>query len=93
MARYFGDELKQQIIDANDIAAVISEYISLKKKGQNYWACCPFHGEKSPSFSVRPDKGFYHCFGCGASGNVITFLMNYEHLTFPEALEKLAHRG
>lgn len=93
MARYFGDELKQQIIDANDIAAVISEYISLKKKGQNYWACCPFHGEKSPSFSVRPDKGFYHCFGCGASGNVITFLMNYEHLTFPEALEKLAHRA
>lgn len=93
MARYFGDELKQQIIDANDIVSVISEYISLKKKGQNYWACCPFHGEKSPSFSVRPDKGFYHCFGCGAGGNVITFLMNYEHLTFPEALEKLAHRA
>lgn len=93
MARYFGDELKQQIIDANDIVSVISEHISLKKKGQNYWACCPFHGEKSPSFSVRPDKGFYHCFGCGAGGNVITFLMNYEHLTFPEALEKLAHRA
>ncbi|MCF0154245.1 MAG: DNA primase [Veillonella sp.] len=93
MARYFGDELKQQIIDANDIVSVISEHISLKKRGQNYWACCPFHGEKSPSFSVRPDKGFYHCFGCGAGGNVITFLMNYEHLTFPEALEKLAHRA
>lgn len=93
MARYFGDELKQQILDANDIVSVLSEHLALKKKGQNYWACCPFHGEKTPSFSVRPDKGYYHCFGCGASGNVITFLMNYEHLTFPEAMERLAHRA
>lgn len=93
MARYFDTELIEKIKDANDIVSVISEHVPLRKKGKTYWGCCPFHNEKTPSFSVTPEKGFYYCFGCGAAGNAINFLMNYEHCTFPEALEKLAHRA
>src|SRR6185437_14804086 len=63
---------------------------SLKKKGANYQACCPFHQEKSPSFTVSPSKQFYYCFGCGAHGNAISFLTEYEHLEFVEAVEELA---
>ncbi len=92
MNRYFDNELIEQIKDANDLVAVISEHVPLKKKGQNYWGCCPFHNEKTASFSVSPEKGFYYCFGCHASGNVIKFLMEIEHYTFPEALEYLANR-
>lgn len=93
MARYFDTELIEKIKDANDIVSVISEHVPLRKKGKTYWGCCPFHNEKTPSFSVTPEKGFYYCFGCGAAGNAINFLMNYEHCTFPEALEKLANRA
>ncbi|XOV80722.1 MAG: DNA primase [Aestuariibacter sp.] len=73
-----------------DIVEVIDAYVPLKKAGKNYQACCPFHNEKTPSFSVAPDKQFYHCFGCGAHGNAISFMMEYEQLEFPEAVEELA---
>lgn len=73
-----------------DIVEVIDSYVRLKKAGRNYQACCPFHNEKTPSFTVAPDKQFYHCFGCGAHGNAISFLMEYERLEFPEAVEELA---
>lgn len=74
-----------------DIVELIDSYVPLKKAGRNYQACCPFHNEKTPSFSVAPDKQFYHCFGCGAHGNAISFLMEYERLEFPEAIEELAN--
>ncbi len=93
MSRYFENELIEQIKDANDIVSVISEHVALKKRGKNYWGCCPFHNEKTPSFSVAPEKGFYYCFGCHASGNVIKFLMELEHLSFVEVLERLANRA
>lgn len=93
MSRYFENELIEQIKDANDIVSVVSEHVALKKKGKNYWGCCPFHNEKTPSFSVAPDKGFYYCFGCHASGNAIKFLMELEGITFVEALERLANRA
>ena len=63
MSRYFENELIEQIKDANDIVSVVSEHVALKKRGKNYWGCCPFHNEKTPSFSVAPEKGFYYCFG------------------------------
>lgn len=77
----------------NDIVDVISSYVRLQKKGNNHWGLCPFHNEKSPSFSVSESKQMYHCFGCGESGNVFTFLMKYESFTFPEAVKALAERA
>ncbi len=74
-----------------DIVELIDSFVPLKKAGRNYQACCPFHNEKTPSFTVAPDKQFYHCFGCGAHGNAISFLMEYERLEFPEAVEELAN--
>lgn len=88
--RYFGPEFLQRVSDSLNIADVIGSYISLKKKGNRYWACCPFHHEKTPSFSVSPDKGLYYCFGCHAAGNVFTFVQKMENLSFPEAVEHLA---
>jgi len=79
-----------QVRDRTDIAEVISKYIPLKKAGRNYRALCPFHHEKTPSFMVSPAKQIYHCFGCGAGGNVFNFLMKYERLEFPEAVRQLA---
>lgn len=93
MSRYFSEELVEQIKQANDIVSVISEYVPLKKSGQNYWGCCPFHNEKTPSFSVTPEKGFFYCFGCKKAGNVVNFLMEYDHITYPESLERLANRA
>lgn len=84
------DELIEQVRTSNDIVDVVSEYVSLKKQGRNYFGLCPFHGEKSPSFSVSPDKQIYHCFGCGSGGNVYSFLMNIEGYTFIEAVSQLA---
>lgn len=81
-----------EIIARSDIVSVIDQHIGLKKAGKNFTACCPFHNEKTPSFSVSSDKQFYHCFGCGASGNVISFLMEYSHLEFVEAIEMLAQQ-
>lgn len=82
-----------QIIQETDIIDLIQEYIPLKKLGANYKSCCPFHQEKTPSFVVSPQKQIYHCFGCGVGGNVIGFLMNYEKLEFPDAIQKLAERA
>jgi DNA primase len=73
-----------------DIVDVIDRRVSLKKAGQNYQACCPFHTEKSPSFTVSQTKQFYHCFGCGAHGTALSFLMEYEHLSFRDAVAALA---
>ncbi|MGE5216676.1 MAG: DNA primase [Chloroflexota bacterium] len=74
------------------IVEVISDYVTLKKAGRNYMGLCPFHGEKTPSFTVSEEKGIYHCFGCHAGGGVFNFLMQYDHLTFPEAVEQVAKR-
>lgn len=82
-----------ELLNRTDIIEFIESYIPLKKHGTSYTACCPFHNEKSPSFNVVSKKQFYHCFGCGASGNVITFAMNYLHQSFPEAIETLALRA
>lgn len=92
MPRY-SDELIEEVRSANDIVDVISGYVKLQKKGSNYFGLCPFHNEKSASFSVSPIKQMYYCFGCGAGGNVMTFLMEYENYTFPEAMQALADRA
>lgn len=81
-----------QVLNQTDIVDLISSYIDLKNQGKEYLACCPFHGEKTPSFTVSPDKQFYHCFGCGAHGTAINFLIEYEGLQFIEAIEVLANR-
>ena len=90
---YYPDEIVEEVRAKNDIVDVVSGYVKLQKKGGNYWACCPFHGEKTPSFSVSGSKQMYHCFGCGVSGNVYTFVMKYENYTFPEAVRLLAERA
>lgn len=90
---YYPDEVIEEVRMKNDIVDVISGYVKLQKKGANYFGLCPFHNEKSPSFSVSPGKQMYYCFGCGAGGNVITFLMEYENYTFQEALSSLADRA
>lgn len=90
---YYPEELIEEVRTRNDIVEVISGYVRLQKKGSNYFGLCPFHNEKSPSFSVSPGKQMYYCFGCGAGGNVITFLMEYENQTFPEAVRTLAPRA
>lgn len=90
---YYSDELIEEVRSANDIVDVISDYVRLQKKGSTHFGLCPFHNEKTPSFSVSQNKQIYHCFGCGAGGNVITFLMQYENYTFPEALQALAQRA
>ena len=79
-----------RLVDETDIVNLLGQYLSLTKKGNNYVCCCPFHEEKTPSFTISPQKSIYHCFGCGKGGNVITFLQDYEGLTFIESLEKLA---
>ena len=81
-----------EIRDKLDLAALISEYVPLKKAGRNFKAPCPFHNEKSPSFVVSPERQIWHCFGCGKGGDCYTFLMEYERLEFPEALRMLAKR-
>ena len=78
------------LLDRVDVVDVVDSRVKLKKSGKNYSACCPFHDEKTPSFTVSPDKQFYYCFGCGASGNALGFIMDYERLSFPEAVESLA---
>jgi DNA primase len=82
----------QTLLARVDIVAVIDGYVPLKKAGANYAACCPFHTEKSPSFTVSPTKQFYHCFGCGAHGSAIKFLMDYDRMEFVDAVEDLAAR-
>ena len=79
-----------QVLDRTDIVDVVDRRVKLKKAGKNYSACCPFHEEKTPSFSVNPQKQFYYCFGCGAGGNALGFIMDYERMDFREAIEVLA---
>ena len=83
---YYPDELIEEIRTRNDIVDVISGYVRLQKKGSSYFGLCPFHNEKSPSFSVSRQKQMYYCFGCGAGGNVFTFLMEYENSSCVEAV-------
>ncbi len=90
---YYSDEVIEEVRSKNDIVDVISGYVRLQKKGSSYFGLCPFHNEKSPSFSVSRQKQMYYCFGCGAGGNVFTFLMEYENYSFVEALKYLADRG
>ena len=89
----FSDDIIEEVRQRNDIVDVISQYVHLTKKGSSYFGLCPFHNEKTGSFSVTPHKQMYYCFGCGAGGNVFTFLMQYENFTFGEALETLADRA
>lgn len=86
------DDKIEEIRDAASIVDVVGDYVSLTRKGQNHLGLCPFHSEKTPSFTVNEDKKLYHCFGCNASGNVITFLMEHDNLTFPEVVRTLAER-
>lgn len=90
---YYSDELIEEVRMKNDIVDVISGYVRLQKKGSSYFGLCPFHNEKSPSFSVSRQKQMYYCFGCGAGGNIFTFLMEYENMTFVEAVQTLAERA
>ena len=85
----FAYTVKQQA----DIVRVVGEYVRLKKNGQNFTGLCPFHSEKTPSFAVHPVKQIYHCFGCGKHGTVLGFLMDHDHMAFPEAVEELAPFG
>lgn len=87
---YYPDELIDEIRERTDIVNLISPYVNLKRNGANYVGLCPFHNEKTPSFSVSPSKQMYYCFGCGAGGNAYTFIMEYDNVTFPEAVETLA---
>jgi len=86
-------EIRDRILNSLDIVDIVSDVVDLHRKGANYWALCPFHGEKTPSFSVSPTKGIYKCFGCGVSGNIITFQMEYYKMTYPEAVKELARRA
>ena len=81
-----------EIRNRASIVEVISDYVTLKKAGRNHMGLCPFHGEKTPSFTVNEEKGIYHCFGCHAGGSVFQFLMEYDHQSFPEAVEQVAKR-
>lgn len=90
---YYSEEIIEEVKAANDIVDVVSNYVSLKRKGNNYFGLCPFHREKTPSFCVAAEKQIYHCFGCGKGGNVIRFVMEVENISFREALEMLAERA
>ena len=90
---YYSDEIIEEVRARNDIVDVIGTYVGLRQRGSSYTACCPFHHEKTPSFHVSRDKQMYHCFGCGAGGNVFTFIMEYENYSFPEAVKYLAERA
>lgn len=92
MGRYIPEDIIDRIRDQSDIVGIVSEYVTLKKTGQNYTGLCPFHTEKTPSLVVSPAKRIFHCFGCGAGGNVFTFLMKYNNLSFSEAVKALANK-
>ena len=90
MSRGFSPEFIEKVKSQNDIVSVLSRFLRLEKKGRDYWACCPFHSEKTPSFAISEMEQFYHCYGCGESGDVIKFVQKYENMTFIEAIKKLA---
>ena len=85
-------ETVNQIIETAEMTAVIQDFVNLKKRGPNYLGLCPFHNEKTPSFSVSPSKGIFKCFGCGEGGNAINFIMKHEHLSYTESLRYLANK-
>ena len=87
--RILSQEFLDEVMAKNDLVNVASKYITLTRRGANYWACCPFHLEKTPSMSIKADGQFFKCFGCGESGNVITFLMKLENVDFLTAVEML----
>ena len=89
----YSEDILNEVKENNDIVEVISQYVHLKRSGRNYFGICPFHNEKSPSFSVSPDKQIFHCFGCGVGGNVISFISKIEGIGFKEAIETLAERA
>jgi DNA primase len=93
MKKFDSDSTVEEVRQATDIVDVISQYVRLQKRGKNYLGLCPFHTEKTPSFTVNREKGLYHCFGCGVGGNVFTFLTQYEKISFSEALRQLAARA
>ena len=93
MAKFSSDSVVEEVRQATDIVDVVSQYVRLQKRGKNYLGLCPFHNEKTPSFTVNREKGLYHCFGCGVGGNVFTFLTQYEKISFSEALRQLAARA
>ena len=90
MAGLIPQSFIDDLLNRTDIVDVVSSRVQMKKAGKNYTACCPFHKEKTPSFSVSPDKQFYYCFGCGAGGNALGFIMDHDNLDFPQAVEELA---
>ena len=89
----FSDELLDEIKSKNDIVDIISQYVTLKRSGRNFFGLCPFHKEKSPSFSVSPDKQIFHCFGCNAGGDVCRFISKIENMNCIESVESLADRA
>ena len=86
-------EFLTELKEKSDLVEVIGSYIKLERRGYNYWACCPFHHEKTPSFSINAQERYYHCFGCGASGDVIGFVKEYENVDFTQAVQILAARA
>ena len=89
----FQEEFVEEVRNSCDIVEIISEYVDLKKTGKNFVGKCPFHNEKTPSFTVAPEKQMFYCFGCKTGGNVYTFIMKKENLSFPEAIEFLANKA
>ena len=87
------EDFKKQVKESSDIVDVIASYISLQKKGRYYWACCPFHGEKTPSFCVDKERQFFYCYGCHTGGDVFTFVQKIENSPFPDAVKTLAGRA
>ena len=87
------DEIKKEIIEKTDIEEIVRNYVNLKKTGRTLTGLCPFHAEKTPSFTVTPDKGMFYCFGCHKGGDVFNFVMEMEKLTFPEAIQFLAQKA
>ena len=90
---FYSEDLIEEVRTKNDIVDLISGYVKLQKKGSTYFGLCPFHNEKTPSFSVTPARQMFYCYGCGAGGNAITFLMQYENFSFVEAMQVLAERA
>lgn len=93
MAAYYSDDIIEQLIERNDIVDVVSDYVKIKRKGKDYFGLCPFHNEKTPSFSVVPSKQIYYCFGCGKGGNVINFVSSIENVEYIDAIKMLADRA
>lgn len=93
MSIRISDEEKDQVRAASDLVAIVQETVELKPRGREFWGCCPFHGEKTPSFHIIPATQVWHCFGCGEGGDVFTYIMKRENLSFPESIRYLADRA